>query len=369
MRQQVRAAFPEAISSGELLEPSALTVAGPCRNFTGFPKTPDPRLIRQAHRVGQLGLSALARWRRLIPTMRIISLVPAGTEIAFALGLEGEVVAVSHECDYPPQARSLPRLTHSAVGGAGLTSAEIDAAVGARKAAGAPLYHIDAERLTALAPDVILTQGLCDVCALPSRAVRAALAHMSPRPPLVSLDGRSIDGVLESIVEIGRVTGQDSRAAELISTLRERLARVVSAVADRPPVRVVCLEWLDPPYACGHWIPEMVRLAGGEDPLGRPGIPSIPIAWSEVRDVRAPNIIAMPCGYSLERAVREVEVVAAQPAWQDAVGDAAVYVAAGGGYFTRPGPRLVIGVELLAAALHPDRVEWALPTDGLSRWR
>jgi iron complex transport system substrate-binding protein len=307
--------------------------------------------------------------RRLIAIMRIISLVPAGTEIAFALGLERDVVAVSHECDYPPHARELPRLTQSAIGAATRTSAEVDAAVSARKATGAPLYHIDAEQLTALAPDLILTQGLCDVCALPSLAVRAALAHMSPRPPMVSLDGRSIDGVFESIVEIGRVTGHDSRAAELVSTLRERLARVVSAVADRPPVRVVCLEWLDPPYACGHWIPEMVRLAGGDDPLGRPGIPSVPIAWSAVRDARAPNIIAMPCGYTLERAVSEVDAIAAQPAWQDAVGDAVVYVAAGGGYFTRPGPRLVTGIELLAASFHPDRVDWPLPADGLCRWR
>ena len=151
--------------------------------------------------------------------------------------------------------------------------------------------------------------------------------------------------------------------------LRQRLARVVSAIADRPPVRVVCLEWLDPPYACGHWIPEMVRVAGGVDPLGRPGIPSVPISWSAVRDAHAPNIIAMPCGYTLERAVREVDAVAAQPAWKEAVGDAVVYVAAGGGYFTRPGPRLVTGIELLAASFHPDRVDWLLPPDGLSLWR
>jgi iron complex transport system substrate-binding protein len=301
--------------------------------------------------------------------MRIISLVPAGTEIVFALGLGHDVVAVSHECDYPIQARSLPRLTQSAIGGAALTSAAIDAAVSARKATGAPLYHIDAEQLTALAPDLILTQGLCDVCALPSRAVRAALAQMSPRPPIVSLDGRSIDGVLESMLEIGHATGRDTCAEELVSTLRQRLARVVSAVADRPPVRVVCLEWLDPPYACGHWIPEMVHVAGGVDPLGRPGIPSIPISWSAVRDAQAPNIIAMPCGYTLERAVCEVGAVAAQPAWKEAVGDAVVYVAAGGGYFTRPGPRLVTGIELLAASFHPDRVDWPLPTDGLCRWR
>jgi iron complex transport system substrate-binding protein len=301
--------------------------------------------------------------------MRIISLVPAGTEIVFALGLGRDVVAVSHECDFPPQARDLPRLTESAIGAKSLTSAEIDAAVSTRKATGAPLYHIDAEQLRALAPDLILTQGLCDVCALPSRAVRAALAQLSPRPTIVSLDGRSIAGVLESIAEIGRVTGQDTCAGKLVSALRERLARVASAVADRPPTRVVCLEWLDPPYACGHWIPEMVRLAGGDDPLGRPGIPSVPISWTAVRDAHAPHIIAMPCGYNLERAVREVDAIAARPEWQDAVGDADVYVAAGGGYFTRPAPRLVTGVELLAASFHPDRVDWPLPGDGLRRWR
>jgi iron complex transport system substrate-binding protein len=312
-----------------------------------------------------VGPGVPALWRRLIAIMRIISLVPAGTEIVFALGLERHVVAVSHECDYPPQAHDLPRLTRSAIGGATLTSAAIDAAVSARKAAGSPLYHIDAEELTALAPDLILTQGLCDVCALPSRAVRTALAQMSPRPPIVSLDGRSIDGVLESMIEIGRATGREACAEELVSTLRQRLARVASAVADRAPVRVVCLEWLDPPYACGHWIPEMVQVAGGVDLLGRPGIPSVPISWPAVRDAHAPNIIAMPCGFTLERAVREVEAVAEQPVWKEAVGDATIYVAAGGGYFTRPGPRLVTGIELLAASFHPDRVDWPLPSDGL----
>ncbi len=301
--------------------------------------------------------------------MRIVSLVPAGTEILFALGLERDVVAVSHECDYPMEVNTLPRLTRSVIGRAGLTSAAIDAAVSARKAEGAPLYDIDAEQLASLAPDLILTQGLCDVCALPSRAVRAALMRMSPRPPVVSLDGRNVDGVLESILEIGRATRRDACAEALMSTLRQRLARVASAVRDRAPVPVVCLEWLDPPYACGHWIPEMVQLAGGVDLLGRPGLPSVPMSWSSVKNANAPTIMAMPCGYTLERALREVEAVAQQTEWKEAVGEAAVYVAAGGRYFTRPGPRLVTGIELLAASFHPDRVDWPLPTDGLCRWR
>ena len=300
--------------------------------------------------------------------MRIVSLVPAGTEILFALGLERDVVAVSHECDYPAEARVLPRLTRSAIDGAHRASAAIDAAVGARKAAGAPLYDIDANQLTALSPDLILTQGLCDVCAVPSRAVRAALAQMSPRPPIVSLDGRSLDDIFESIREIGEATGRVACASDVIATLRQRLARVTSAVNDCPPVRVVCLEWLDPPYACGHWIPEMVSLAGGVDLLGRPGIPSVPLSWSAVRDANSPNIMAMPCGFTLERTMEELEAVARQPAWRDAIREATVYAVAGGGYFTRPGPRLVTGIELLAAAFHPDRVSWPLPADGLRQW-
>lgn len=300
--------------------------------------------------------------------MRIVSLVPAGTEILFALGLERDIVAVSHECDYPPEAEALPRLTRSVIDGAHKTSAAIDAAVSARKATGAPLHHIDPDHLTTASPDLIITQGLCNVCALPSRAVREALANMSPRPAVVSLDGRSIEGIFDSMREIGEATGHGERASDVIESLRERIARVRSAVTDRDPVRVVCLEWLDPPYVCGHWIPEMVNLAGGIDLLGTPGVPSVAISWSAVRDANSPLIMAMPCGFTLERTAKELDTIARQPAWHQAIGDRTVYAVAGGGYFTRPGPRLVAGIELLASVFHPDRVTWPVPMDGLCQW-
>jgi iron complex transport system substrate-binding protein len=299
--------------------------------------------------------------------MRIVSLVPAGTDILCALGLGSEVVGVSHECDHPP-GMSPRRLTRSVVETSRLSSAEIDAAIAGQVAAGAPIYEVDAAQLAVLRPDLILTQGLCDVCALPARAVQDALGHLSPRPAILSLDARSIDGVLESMRDIGAQTGRERDAQDLVEQLQARLACVASAVAGRPPVSVVCLEWLDPPYACGHWIPEMVTRAGGIDLLGRPGIPSVPIPWTDIEQAQSPLIIAMPCGYDLPRAIRDVERVTACTPWKHAVGEAMVYVAAGGGYFTRPGPRLVMGIEVLASVFHPDVVSWPVAPDVIQRW-
>jgi len=282
--------------------------------------------------------------------MRIVSLVPAGTDILCALGLGSDVVGVSHECDHPADVPR-PRLTRSVIETGCLSSAEIDA-----------------DQLAALRPDLVLTQGLCDVCALPARAVQNVLGQLSPRPLILSLDARSIDGVLDSMRDIGAQTGRERDAQDLVEQLQARLTRVVAAVAGRPPVPVVCLEWLDPPYACGHWIPEMVERAGGTDLLGRPGIPSVPIPWTDIEQARPPLVVAMPCGYDLQQAVRDVERVAACTPWKQAVGDAVVYVAAGGGYFTRPGPRLVTGIEALASVFHPDVVSWPVAADVIRRW-
>jgi iron complex transport system substrate-binding protein len=301
--------------------------------------------------------------------MRIVSLVPAGTDILFALGLGSDVVGVSHECDHPADMAPPPQLTRSVVETGRLSSAEIDAAIAGQVAAGAPIYEIDADQLAALGPDLILTQGLCDVCALPARAVQNVLGQLSPRPAILSLDARSIDGVLDSMRDIGDQTGHERQAHDLIEQLHARLARVAAAVAGRPRVPVVCLEWLDPPYACGHWIPEMVERAGGRDLLGRPGIPSVPIPWADIERVRPPLVIAMPCGYDLHQAVRDLERVASCTPWKQAVGDAVVYVAAGGGYFTRPGPRLVTGIEVLASVLHPDVVHGQVAAGVITRWQ
>ena len=301
--------------------------------------------------------------------MRIISLVPAGTDILFALGLGSDVVGVSHECDRPAGMAPPPRLTRSLIETGRLSSAEIDAAIAGQMAAGASIYEIDAGQLAALRPDLILTQGLCDVCALPARAVQHVLGQLSPRPAIVSLDARSVDGILDSMRDIGEQTGRERQARDLIEQLHARLERVATAVAGRPRVPVVCLEWLDPPYACGHWIPEMVERAGGTDLLGRPGIPSVPIPWVDIERAQPPLVIAMPCGYDLPEAVRDLERVAARTPWRHAIGDASVYVAAGGGYFTRPGPRLVTGIEVLASVFHPDAMNWPVTADVITRWQ
>ena len=301
--------------------------------------------------------------------MRIVSLVPAGTDILFALGLGSHVVGVSHECDIPAGAAPPPRLTRSTVALDGLSSAEIDAAIANQVAAGAPVYEIDADALAALRPDLILTQGLCDVCALPARAVDTALCQLSWRPETLSLDAHDIPGVLETIRVIGEHTDHVRRAQALIDALRARLDRAASAVAARPRVPVVCLEWLDPPYACGHWIPEMVECAGGTELLGRPGMRSVPVPWADVERAHPAVVIAMPCGFDVARAARELDRVAACTPWARAVGDATVYVAAGGTYFTRPGPGLITGVEVLASVLHPEVATWSVPAGAVTRWR
>lgn len=301
--------------------------------------------------------------------MRIVSLVPAGTDIVRALGLDADLVGISHECDAPAGGASPPRLTRSLVPTESLSSAEIDSAVAERAASGAPLYALDTERLVALQPDLIVTQSLCDVCALPASAVDRVLADEFADAATISLDGRSIDGMLGSIQAIGARTGREHAARTLVLELRERLARVAAIVAGRRPTPVVCLEWLDPPYACGHWIPEMVERAGGLDLLGRPGIPSIPVSWSDIERVQPQLVVAMPCGYDLPRALDDIQQTAARAEWRRAIGDAVVYAAAGGAYFTRPGPRLVTGIEVLASVLHPEASEWSIPNDVVARWR
>jgi iron complex transport system substrate-binding protein len=299
-------------------------------------------------------------------SMRIVSLVPAGTDILLDLGLGRSVVGVSHECD-SAGCTDVPRLTRSVVHTETMSSAEIDAAVSAQAASGGPMYEVDVGQLLALQPDLIVSQSLCDVCALPAHAVERVLAVAGPNIPLVSLDGRSIDGMLASIEDIGSRTGRAARARELTAELRRRLARVAAAVSGLPATRVVCLEWLDPPYACGHWIPEMIERAGGHDLLGRPGIPSIPIPWDDIRNAHAPIVIAMPCGYDLPRAVADVALMQERHEWRSAVGDAVVYAAAGGAYFTRPGPQLVTGIEVLASVLHPEAVDWPVPGGVIAR--
>ncbi len=284
--------------------------------------------------------------------MRIASLVPSATELLFALGLGRSVVGVTHECDFPQEAGRLPHLTRTVIE-EGLGAAEIDRAVRARTERGEALYELDADALGELAPELIVTQAVCEVCAVSIDDVRAVAAGLPSRPEVLSLDPSTIADVLADVGRLGEAAGASAEAARLTAELRERIDAVQAAVVGAHAPRVAALEWLDPPFAGGHWVPEMVALAGGEDPLGRAGEKSRTVEWSDVESSRPDAVVCMPCGYGAERATVEAERYWDRLAALDASRIVAVDAAA---YFSRPGPRLVDGVELLAHVLHPDRV-------------
>jgi iron complex transport system substrate-binding protein len=285
--------------------------------------------------------------------MRIVSLVPNGTEILFALGAGPQVVGVSHECDFPEEARRRPILTGSALR-PGMSAAEVDAAVSAQVQSGASLYTLDEARIAELAPDLVVTQDLCPVCAVSTAQVDGAIRPLPRCPDLLSLDPRSLADVFSDIRRVGAATGRAAAAAELVAGLERRLEAVRARVAGRPRPRVAALEWLDPPFAGGHWVPEMIELAGGEDALNRPGEGSRRMGWEEVAAADPDVVVAMPCGYDAAGARAQIDLVADRPEWRRLRAVQAGRVAAvdANGCFSRPGPRLVDGVERLAGILH-----------------
>jgi iron complex transport system substrate-binding protein len=279
---------------------------------------------------------------------RIVSLVPNGTEILFALGAGDQVVGVSHECDFPPAARERPILTGSALA-ADLAPEEIDRAVSAQVGNGLSLYTIDEALLARLDPDLIVTQELCPVCAVSTEQVEGALAPLPRCPDLLSLDPRRLADVFADIRSVGLKIGQESEAAKLVESLETRLARVrAERGAWRP--RVLALEWLEPPFAGGHWVPEMIEAAGGEDVAARPGDGSRRMTWDEVAALDPDLIVVMPCGFDGAGARAQVERIAGTPEWTGlrAVRQGQVYPVDANGCFSRPGPRLVDGIERLA---------------------
>jgi iron complex transport system substrate-binding protein len=284
--------------------------------------------------------------------MRIVSLVPNATEILFALGAGDEVVGVSHECDYPPEARTRPILTGSALT-AGMGPAEVDAAVSAQVASGASLYTLDEARIADLAPDLLFTQELCPVCAVSTAQVDGALAPLAAQarcPEILSLDPVRLEDVLADILHVGERIGRPGAAGNLVDTLRTRLDRIERATRGRPRPTVVALEWLDPPFLGGHWVPQMVAIAGGRDPFGvAPGERSRRATWEEIALADPDWIVAMPCGFDAAGAAVEVSKLAGDPRWQALRAVRAGRVAAvdANGCFSRPGPRLVDGIEEL----------------------
>jgi iron complex transport system substrate-binding protein len=285
--------------------------------------------------------------------MRIVSLVPSATEMLFALGLGGDVIAVTHECDYPEAARELPRVTQDALP-AGLSSAQIDAAVKERTLAGESIYELDVELLRDLRPDLIVTQALCSVCAVSYEDVREIAEEIETRPRVISLDPQTLGEVLGDARTLAQATDRKDAAVELVRDASARIDRVRVAmrrIRRRP--RVAALEWLDPPFAGGHWVPQLIDYAGGEDVLGFPGERSEERSWEEVRLARPDIVIVMPCGFDAELAYREAEMHRDE---LGAVGAGEVVAVDAAAYFSRPGPRIVDGLELLANILHPELV-------------
>jgi iron complex transport system substrate-binding protein len=282
--------------------------------------------------------------------MRIVSLVPSATEMLYALGLGPDLVAVTHECDYPPDARKLPKVTRDVLP-AGLSAAEIDAAVKERTLAGKSIYQLDADALNELAPDLIVTQALCSVCAVSYDDVRAVAEELDTQPMVVSLDPHTVGEVLGDARTLAQATDRKDAAAELISRAAARIDRVRVATRNVRRPRVVALEWLDPPFIAGHWTPQLISFAGGEDLLGFPGESSEERSWAQLAAVSPDVVIVMPCGYDAEIAHREAEMHRDQLA---ALGAGEVVAVDAGAYFSRPGPRIVDGLELLAHILHPE---------------
>lgn len=274
----------------------------------------------------------------------IISLLPAATEIVFALGAGDELVGRSHECDYPSSVRELPIVSRPALDLEGLGQAEVDAAVAAKMRTGESLYVVDEALLHELAPDVILTQDLCQVCAPSGNELTRALGSLRHRPEIVYLTPRTLAEIDENILEVGRVVGRVAEAEALVARNHERIDRVRETTRSRLRRRVTFLEWIDPPFCAGHWVPEMIEIAGGEDRLGRPGADSVRISWDDVRAWVPEVVIVAPCGYGLAEATR---LAAGLPE----IPGARVVPVDANAYYARPGPRYAEGVEVLAGVI------------------
>ena len=298
--------------------------------------------------------------------MKIVSLLPSATEIVYALGLGDQLVGVTDECDYPPDAVTKPVVSRSALPqGRIQTPREIDDAVRARVGSHGSPYVLDRELLRRENPDVILTQDLCRVCAVPSGQVRRALDELGlPDAKVVSLDPQSLDEVVGQLEVVGKILDREEQAARLAGSLRDRIAKVKQVATRVPTVSVFALEWSDPPFSAGHWIPDMVEAVGGTPVLAEKGQPSREVAWHEVRSAGPEVTVFMPCGYYLEEAEEEADTFIDQAEFADtpAVRNGNVYAVDATSFFSRPGPRIVEGLEILAWAVHPDF--YPAPPDG-----
>lgn len=285
---------------------------------------------------------------------RIVSLLPSATEIVCALGLRDTLVGVSHECDYPASVGSLPKVTRTLIPPE-LPSDEIDQLVRQQLAHTKALYSLNLELLASLKPDLIVTQALCDVCAVAADEVMTAACQLPGRPRVLNLEPMCLEEVFATLLMVGEAAGTPQQAATVVASLRERVARVVACVPAGPRPRVAFLEWLDPPFNGGHWTPELIRLAGGDDCFNGGGRASRTLAWREIVAAQPDVLFMALCGFGIERSLQDVPALVSRAGWSDlpCVRAGQVWLADGNQYFSRPGPRLVESLEVLAAVLHP----------------
>ncbi len=291
--------------------------------------------------------------------MRICSLLPSATEIVFALGLEKNLFGVTHECDYPARAQEKTAVVKTALPETKtLSSAQTEEIISRRRAEGKSVYLIDERRLKEINPDIIITQKLCDVCAVSEDQVLEASKVLGHTPEILSLGPATVEEIMDSILEVGKATRTVKKAETLVESLSGRIESVrEKLLRERYRPGVFCLEWLEPPYAAGHWVPEMVSIAGGEALLGKAGEPSFRTNWDEILKSSPDYMILMPCGFNIERTLDEIEqTISSVPQWNKlpAVRKGHCYIVDANSYFSSPSPRIVDGIETLAGILHPD---------------
>jgi iron complex transport system substrate-binding protein len=304
-----------------------------------------------------------------IRRVRVVTLLPAATEIVAALGMLDHLVAVSHECDWPPAVAAKPRATNCPIHDAGLPSRDVDRWVSDALASRGTLYTMDEPLLRRLAPDVIVTQRLCDVCAVDYESVTALAATLPGPPRVVNLDPATLGEIMDDVRRVGEALGVAERATAVVTELEARIDAVRRRAAGAPRRRCVLLEWIDPLYRTGHWGPELVEIAGGTEPLARRGEDATRLEWEELVAAAPEAIVVACCGYSVARARADLPLLTAHPGWAElpAVRAGAVWVVDGSAYFSRPGPRIVDSLELLATLLHPERFGGSYPELGAVR--
>jgi iron complex transport system substrate-binding protein len=301
---------------------------------------------------------------------RIISFLPAATEMIFALGLEQQLIGVSHECDFPAEAKKKAVVVKPALPLESMSLREIDVGVSERLRQGLSLYNVDEALLAQLQPDLIVTQNLCQVCAPSGNEMSVAIRALQPAPDVLYLTPHSLDEILDNIIGLGKATARQTEAAAIVEKARIRLGAIAERSRKTQPTRVFFMEWADPIYCGGHWVPEMIEIAGGVDTISRRGTDSVRIDWHDVLRWRPEVLVFSPCGFNVDGARQQLSIVERLPGWSSlpAVQSGRVYAVDANAYFARPGPRVVEGTELLAHLIHPELFNWRGPESAFYRF-